>query len=55
MDFNKIEQDVINWWDEIHLKDTIMENNKNSSVYYEDNIKINNTNQTINHEQHYGC
>jgi 6-pyruvoyltetrahydropterin/6-carboxytetrahydropterin synthase len=32
-----------------------MENNKNSSVYYEDNIKINNTNQTINHEQHYGC
>jgi len=32
-----------------------MENNKNSSIYYEDNIKINNTNQTINHEQHYGC
>jgi len=32
-----------------------MENNKNSSLYYEDNIKINNTNQTINHEQHYGC
>jgi 6-pyruvoyltetrahydropterin/6-carboxytetrahydropterin synthase len=32
-----------------------MENNKNSSVYYEDNSKINNTNQTINHEQHYGC
>jgi 6-pyruvoyltetrahydropterin/6-carboxytetrahydropterin synthase len=25
-----------------------MENNKNSSIYYEDNIKINNTNQTIN-------
>jgi hypothetical protein len=37
------------------VKVECFENNKNSSIYYEDNIKINNTNQTINHEQHYGC
>lgn len=33
MDFNKIEQDVINWWDEIHLKETIMENNKDKPLF----------------------